>query len=176
MSIIVFNPKERCIMADSFILEFENKGQYSQVGLKTEDKLHVTEDKKFAYVFKETQYEKYVPIILSFIERLEFGTLPEDETPPNLKEDFILYVMSGKYFYRFGSQLKNPLQRTTIIETNLLQQRGLFDALDLTSEEIMDVLYLSGVCLANDRYKRVDQKDLVVIKPVKKTKTKGVKS
>lgn len=102
MTIIVADVKEKYLSADRYILEVKDLNDVIHtVRRYEENKLKVTPDKHFCYVFCGEQKEDLIHLILNYLLRFEKGyelTGPI-EVPPKRDRSDLIVVMSAKNFY-----------------------------------------------------------------------------
>ena len=176
MSIIVYSPKEMCIVADTFVFHTEDHpNKIRESDFRWDNKIVVTEDNHFIYAFEEKQVPRIIPVITHFLKRFEMGTLGKDEVLEHLKgEIFDIGIMSKRYFYR----INNGRDRITINIKNTMYSNHhnsfyIFHVLELPALEVWKVLakQIEDIPHASV-HTTLTNKKLTLIKQQKKGKAK----
>ncbi len=173
MSVIVASPSEGVVIADRFVLETSKAGGVPVIALTQEEKIHISSDNYFAWVFEEEQCKDLVPVVLSYIERFERGTLKDKEAQPDLKSlgEFKLVVVSKRHFYRVITDKKNPISIRKNTWANYVENFFALEPLELTAKQIFEGLVPIGGVVASHQHDVFKQSSLTLI-PAKKGKKK----
>ncbi len=170
MSVIVASPREGVIVADRFVLENSNHPHVPTSRTFCEDKVQVSEDGCFAWVFESERHDAYVPVVLSYIERFERGLLTDEDKPLAFPKEhqFKLIVMSRKHFYRVNSTSKKPVVIRKDMWSNQFSNSVLLPALELNAEQVFSTLVIAGYVYATRDMTITKQSSLKAIKVTKR--------
>lgn len=184
MTIIVSSPKEKLLLADHFIFNYNDVSKsVSEISLELGVKIKFNEEKTIAYVFGGEQINEVLPLVFAQIEMYEKSTLPKDNVFKLEGEKFDdisieLYLMTARHFYF----LKKPAKNTTgELEVHTYQRCSSYsintwlNVLDLPAKVVFEVCRESDTTLATADYQIVYQKELkkIPVKPVRKAKVEG---
>ena len=170
MSIIVASPKEKLLMADDFV--FNGTGQSAHIpklGKVFEQKIIISPDNYFAYVFDCQQNDAAAQLALNYIYRWESGETKERENP--FKEgmkDFSMTVMTKRGFYNANPDNLVAVSEWSNMWSNVLKNESLFELADLTAREVFDIFLLHGDYRARSVPTVVKQSSLKLIQRKKK--------
>ena len=174
MSLIVYSPKEMCIVADTFIFHtHDHAGKVKETDFQLGDKIKTTEDNHFIYAFEVTQVPQMIPVITNFLKRFEMGLLEKDEVlKPFKDEEFDLGIMSKRHLYRIVNNKKGiNVYIKNNMYTNHYNSFYLFHTLDLPALEVWKVLVKEVENIAhNTVHTTLSTKKLTLIKKQKKVK------
>lgn len=175
MTIIVSNFKERLLITDRCVIDFEEKTKNIKHSIrKMEDKAHFTDDGYFLYVFDFAQEEIITDSILNHIRAYEEGSLDPDFVFENVhKKRIAMYVYTARaaYYISGNTGRKNiNITETYSWLTNFSTLYGTLEALGLTTEEVFDVVVACEL-KANRGKHVINFKDKLKLIP-KKRKTK----
>lgn len=174
MTFIVSNSKEGYLAADQFVFKRQDHEGciIASTSRLTENKIRITDDNHFAYVFDWTQDEDIAPIVLGYIYRFEAGCLvrEDDDFVKIVKEaakgkEISLFVMSKRTNY-FVSITKDKMFLTDNPKRTICNEDGLkavFDVVDLTLDEIMKAAFRSNITAMTPAYDVVYAKSLKLI-------------
>lgn len=175
MSIIVYSPKEMCIVADTFVFHtHDHIGKVKETDFQLGDKIKTTEDNHFIYAFEVTQVPQMIPVITNFLKRFEMGLLGKDEVlQPYKDEEFELGIMSKRRVYRVVNNKKgiNVYIKNNMF-TNHYNSFYLLHTLELPALEVWKVMVREVENVAhNTVHTTASAKKLKLISKQKKAKT-----
>lgn len=172
MSFIVFSPKEKKIIADTYVFESTDlPGGIKRVSHRTEQKIKITEDNYFAYCFHCLQQEEYLPLIFNYITRFETGMLTEKDKI-EFPEKFTarLGVATKRHFYYINPCIKNSIQIRDFIWDNESGIPCVYLALELNAEDIWNAIHKERIFAISGEKQIVSTTKLSLIE--KQTKKK----
>lgn len=176
MSVIVACPKEGVLIADNFVLETpkDDSSLFGKNEVLYKDKITVTKNNQFAYVYLKEQEIKCTEIILQLIHDYESGkeiTVKSEEVKALLKSPLVVMTKRNMYFID-GAKL--PLFNIMFSQvSNIFNSQTINSAFDLTAEEYFNTCVRNAIITATRTMQRVEQKSLKLIPLAKKKK--GVK-
>lgn len=169
MTLIVYRNGE--LVADRLVVTRKKVPKGFSFDLeREEDKIVVTEDKQFAYVFDNDQFPNVIDALFVRIRRFELNMIKEDEPELKFEDHFRVVIMTKRFAYSAIND-KDGLTIRIMSKDVYIAPHGCyrhFEALTLTSAEIFDVLRVQEQYLIGTDYTLVKQRSLVLIKKEKK--------
>lgn len=169
MTLIVYRNGE--LIADRLVVETKKvPSNFSYCLEKLEDKIIVTEDKQFAYVFNNDQKPKVIEALLICIRRFELNLIADDEPELKFDDDFKVVVMTKRHAYSVESNRDGLLIRVMSNDVYIAPDGAYrhYEALTLTAAEIFEVMRVQGQYNITAERTLVKQRNLRLIKREKK--------
>jgi len=136
-----------------------------------EDKLIVTPDNQFAYVFNNDQYPPCLESILIYLRLFELGLI-NDKTPElKFDEEFKLVVMSKRHTYSCVSTPNDDYFNINVIDTDIyIAPDGNYrhyECLQLSALEIAEIISFQDQFICTSDFTVVKRKSLTLIRKQK---------
>lgn len=175
MTIIVAVAKEMSITADRYILAWNKENEtVSSVARYEEQKIKISDDNHFAYVFCGEQKEEVIPLILNYLLRFEKGLVKPDEKIEWKSEEPLseIIILSRQFLYAATYLKKDQLwtlqKKLTGAATYPILNNALVSALDLPGHVIRQALVNANKILHSDHVDEVKHTQLTLIKKATK--------
>lgn len=169
MTLIVY--RDGVLVSDRYVVTQKHLPKNFSCNLeKEEDKIIVTEDKQFAYVFNNDQIPKVIEAILIRVRRFELNLIKDDEPELKFKDHFKLVLMTKRFAYSIINDNDGLLFRIMSKDIYISPEGSYrhYEALTLTAEEVFEVMRVQDQYMIGTDYTVVKQSSLKLIKKEKK--------
>lgn len=169
MTLIVYRDGE--LVADRLVVTKNHLPKNFLRDIETEeDKIVVTEDNQFAYVFNNDQIPNVIDALLIKIRRFELNLIPADEPELKFETEFKVLIMTKRNAYSVVNKEDELIIRVLNNDVYIAPDGAYrhYEALSLTAVEIFEVLRVQGQFMIGVDYTLVKQRSLRLIRKEKK--------